>query len=73
MQQLLYKRMEVISWVSTHADQNRELGLSTHGRSPGTLQYITQDYSHESIIIDCELRKPHNSHLIDTQWWYILL
>ena len=37
IQQLLYKR---ISRVSAHADQNRKLCSSAHGRLPGTLRYM---------------------------------
>ena len=32
--QLLYKYMEVISWVSPYAGQNYKLCLSAHGRLP---------------------------------------
>ena len=31
MQQFLYKRMEIMSRISTHAGQNRNICLSTHG------------------------------------------
>ena len=40
--------MEVISQVSAHAGQNRELYLSAYGPLPGTLQYYL---SQKSVLV----------------------
>ena len=43
--------MEFISRVSTHAGQNRELCLSTHGHLPGTLQYCYMYGAHTRAML----------------------
>ena len=43
-----------MSQVSTHAGQNRDVCLSTHGRLPGTL-YSTRGFFWEYLGLQCKV------------------